>query len=129
MQLTPATAQYIARKSGGTRSRSSDLATPQVNIAYGAWYLRYLMRRYGGNETFALAAYNGGEGNVDRWIAAARARDADADDRRRSRSPRRAPTSSACSTPGASTAAPTRASSGLDDGRRATAAVRAESSI
>ena len=69
MQLTPGTAHYIARKSGGTQFRESDLATPQVNIAYGAFYLRYLLRRYSGNETLALAAYNAGEGNVDRWIS------------------------------------------------------------
>jgi soluble lytic murein transglycosylase len=71
MQITPATARMIARKSGGVAFTVRDLGTPQVNIAYGAWYLRYLMGRYAGNEAFALAAYNGGEGNVDRWIAAA----------------------------------------------------------
>ena len=75
MQLTPDTAQDIARRSGGTRFVVGDLATPQVNISYGAWYLRYLLDRYGGNEAFALAAYNGGQGNVDRWIDAARRRD------------------------------------------------------
>ena len=74
MQLTPDTAEDIARRSGGTRFVVGDLATPQVNISYGAWYLRYLLDRYGGNEAFALAAYNGGQGNVDRWIAAARRR-------------------------------------------------------
>jgi soluble lytic murein transglycosylase len=76
MQLTPATARYIAHKSGGTQFVVDDLATPQVNIAYGAYYLRYLLRRYDGNVDFALAAYNAGEGNVDRWISAARARSA-----------------------------------------------------
>jgi soluble lytic murein transglycosylase len=75
MQLTPGTARYIAHKSGGTQFQISDLGTPQVNIAYGAFYLRYLMRRYGDNETLALAAYNAGEGNVDRWIARGRAPD------------------------------------------------------
>jgi soluble lytic murein transglycosylase len=75
MQITPETARYIARKSGGTAFVVGDLATPQVNIAYGTYYLRYLLRRYDGHEAFALAAYNAGEGNVDRWIAAARARD------------------------------------------------------
>jgi soluble lytic murein transglycosylase len=75
MQLTPATARYIAHKSGGTQFVVDDLATPQVNISYGTYYLRYLLRRYDGNEDFALAAYNAGEGNVDKWIAAARERD------------------------------------------------------
>jgi soluble lytic murein transglycosylase len=71
MQITPGTAKDIARKSGGTAFQLGDLSTPQVNISYGAFYLRYLMDRYGGNETLALAAYNGGEGNVDHWVDAA----------------------------------------------------------
>jgi soluble lytic murein transglycosylase len=77
MQITPATAHEIARKSGGTEFVTGDLATPQVNISYGAWYLRYLMGRYAENRAFALAAYNAGEGNVDRWIDRARRRNAD----------------------------------------------------
>jgi soluble lytic murein transglycosylase len=75
MQLTPATARYIAQKSGGTAFRVSDLGTAQVNIAYGAFYLRYLMERYGDDVPLVLAAYNAGEGNVDKWIAQARADD------------------------------------------------------
>jgi soluble lytic murein transglycosylase len=67
MQLMPATADYIARKSGGTRFQQGDLADPQINIAYGSWYLRYLLERYHGNEALALAAYNAGEGKVDGW--------------------------------------------------------------
>jgi soluble lytic murein transglycosylase len=71
MQLMPATADYIARKSGGTRFEQGDLADPQINIAYGSWYLRYLLQRYHGNEALALAAYNAGEGKVDEWWRAA----------------------------------------------------------
>ena len=71
MQITPATARYIARLSGGTAFEQGDLATPQVNISYGVYYLRYLLRQYGENKVLALAAYNGGEGNVSRWIAEA----------------------------------------------------------
>jgi soluble lytic murein transglycosylase len=71
MQITPETARYIAKLSGGTAFEQGDLATPQVNISYGVFYLRYLLRRYGDNKVLALAAYNGGEGNVDRWIARA----------------------------------------------------------
>jgi soluble lytic murein transglycosylase len=74
MQLMPATADYIARKSGGTRFVQGDLATPQVNIAYGSWYLRYLLDHYHGNRVLALAAYNAGEGKVDEWWRAAAAR-------------------------------------------------------
>jgi soluble lytic murein transglycosylase len=71
MQITPATAEFIARDSGGTRFSQEDLATPQINIAYGTYYLRYLMRRYHGDTELVLAAYNAGETNVDRWIRAA----------------------------------------------------------
>src|SRR3954463_10028274 len=67
MQLMPETADYIARKTGGTRFRREDLATPQINIAYGTWYLRYLLEKYRGNTVLTLAAYNAGEGKVDEW--------------------------------------------------------------
>jgi soluble lytic murein transglycosylase len=69
MQIQPATARFIAQRSGGHRFEVRDLGTPQVNISYGSYYLRYLLDRYGGNEVLAVAAYNGGETNVDRWIA------------------------------------------------------------
>jgi soluble lytic murein transglycosylase len=71
MQLMPDTADYIAEKSGGTRFVQGDLADPQVNIAYGSWYLRHLLDKYDGREVLALAAYNAGQGNVDEWIAGA----------------------------------------------------------
>ena len=74
MQLMPETADYIAQKSGGTAFVQGDLATPQVNIAYGSWYLRHLLDKYDGREALALAAYNAGQGNVDEWLAAAGAR-------------------------------------------------------
>jgi soluble lytic murein transglycosylase len=74
MQLMPETADYIARKTGGTRFERADLATPQINIAYGTWYLRYLLDKYKGNTILTLAAYNAGEGKVDEWRANAAAR-------------------------------------------------------
>jgi len=74
MQLLPSTAHFIAQRSGGTAFTTEDLSTPDINIAYGSWYLRYLLDRYGGDEVLALAAYNGGMGNVDRWVADARSR-------------------------------------------------------
>jgi soluble lytic murein transglycosylase len=71
MQITPGTADYIAEKSGGTQFEQGDLASPQINIAYGAWYLRYLKDKYDGQDLAAVAAYNAGEGKVDEWITAA----------------------------------------------------------
>jgi peptidoglycan lytic transglycosylase len=77
MQILPSTADYIASKSGGTAFEQGDLASPQINIAYGSWYLRYLLEHYHGNELLALAAYNAGEGKVDEWYRDASARGED----------------------------------------------------
>jgi soluble lytic murein transglycosylase len=79
MQLLPSTADDIARKSGGTAFVQGDLADPQVNISYGTYYLRYLLKRYGGNTMLAIAAYNAGEGRVDQWVFDARHRGEDFD--------------------------------------------------
>jgi soluble lytic murein transglycosylase len=68
MQLLPATAQGIAVHTGGTRFRTSDLYNPEINVRYGAWYLRHLLEKYDDERT-ALAAYNAGQDNVDRWRA------------------------------------------------------------
>jgi soluble lytic murein transglycosylase len=71
MQITPETARFIAHLSGGYRFQQGDLATPQINISYGTYYLRYLIKHYAGNETLAVAAYNAGLTNVDRWVSQA----------------------------------------------------------
>jgi soluble lytic murein transglycosylase len=73
MQIEPATAEFLAHRSGGVAFEVSDLAEPAINIRYGAYYLRYLLDQYGGNETLALAAYNGGQTNVADWLAQAHA--------------------------------------------------------
>jgi soluble lytic murein transglycosylase len=69
MQLQPATAKGIALRTGGTKFVLSDLYDPELNVRYGAWYLHHLMAKYG-DERLALAAYNAGQRNVDRWRAA-----------------------------------------------------------
>jgi soluble lytic murein transglycosylase len=71
MQILPATAYYLAHLSGGSSFNAADLATPRINVAYGSYYLRYLLDHYHGDELLALAAYNGGLANVDRWVAEA----------------------------------------------------------
>ena len=66
MQLLPDTAKGIALHTGGTAFRVADLYKPEINVRYGAWYLRHLLEKYGDERT-ALAAYNAGQDNVDRW--------------------------------------------------------------
>jgi soluble lytic murein transglycosylase len=66
MQLLPGTAQGIAVHTGGNAFRVDDLYDPEINVRYGAWYLRHLLQKYGDERT-ALAAYNAGQDNVDRW--------------------------------------------------------------
>jgi soluble lytic murein transglycosylase len=68
MQLTPSTAHGIAIRTGGDAVRTSDLYNPEINIRYGAWYLHNLFAKYH-SERLVLAAYNAGQGNVDRWLA------------------------------------------------------------
>ena len=75
MQITPATAEFIAHDSGGTAFEQGDLGKPQINIAYGSYFLRYLLRQYDGDVTLAVAAYNAGETNVNKWVEEAGGRD------------------------------------------------------
>jgi soluble lytic murein transglycosylase len=67
MQLLPETARGIALNTGGTDFRTDDLYDPEINVRYGSFYLRRLLRKYD-DQRLALAAYNAGQANVDRWI-------------------------------------------------------------
>jgi soluble lytic murein transglycosylase len=67
MQITPETAQDVERHSGGTTFKLGDLSNPEINIRYGTYRLRELLDRYDGDVVAALAAYNAGPTNVDKW--------------------------------------------------------------
>jgi soluble lytic murein transglycosylase len=71
MQVTPETAEFIERDSGGSTFVAEDLSDPDINIRYGTYFLRYLIDTYDGNLVAALAAYNAGSGKVDEWGGAA----------------------------------------------------------
>ncbi len=67
MQLLPATAQKVAARTGIPPDRI-DLYDPSINIELGSAKLKELMAMFGGDEFKAIAAYNGGEEAVARWV-------------------------------------------------------------
>ncbi len=71
MQLMEETASWVAHKlDEDDASYSFDrLYDPETNIRFGAWYLGYLSRRFGGDATKIVCAYHAGQGNVDAWLS------------------------------------------------------------
>lgn len=67
MQLMYSTAEDVAKKSGIELTKDNILE-PDININIGTKYISTLLDKYGCVE-LALAAYNAGSGNVDKWIA------------------------------------------------------------
>ena len=69
MQVMPETARDMASRGlvDGEAYSSDNLADPATNIEYGAAYLAYLLDYFDGNVDRAIAAYNGGMGNVEDW--------------------------------------------------------------
>lgn len=68
MQLLDDTAMWGAEKIGIEDFDPDQLFVPETNIRIGCWYLARLTEQYHGNLTVALAAYNGGSGNVSKWL-------------------------------------------------------------
>lgn len=67
MQLMPDTAQWAARQMG-IEYVERDLFNPDYNLTVGCWYLSSLLHEFDNNVYLALAAYNGGRGNVQEWL-------------------------------------------------------------
>ena len=66
MQITESTAEWISEK---TNIEYDNINDPDTNIKMGCFYLKYLIDYYNGDTNLALAAYNAGMGNVNRWLA------------------------------------------------------------
>lgn len=67
MQIMPDTGAWIASKNGW-EYEESQLADGPANIRLGCWYVDYLSRKFGGDQTLLLAAYNAGENKVSQWV-------------------------------------------------------------
>jgi len=78
MQIMPATAKQIGKRAEGGRSHAGRYTEPASNVWLGAWYLKQLLDRYGGNIAMAAGAYNAGPGAMDRWIEAGKTMELDA---------------------------------------------------
>ena len=77
MQLQAETAGDCARKLKMEVNLPDDLYIPDINIHLGTYYLSWLLDKYDGNIQLAIAAYNGGIGNVDNWLEDGRYSDGD----------------------------------------------------
>lgn len=76
MQLMPPTAKFIARtESNVTSSHAANLDDPANSLRLGAYYLKQMLKRSDGNLVYALASYNAGPGNLDKWRRRNRTRD------------------------------------------------------
>jgi soluble lytic murein transglycosylase len=70
MQLLPSVGKAMAREEGMKNFQTFQLLDPETNIRLGCRYLRQMMDHFGGNQEYALAAYNAGDERVVDWQSA-----------------------------------------------------------
>ncbi len=68
MQLMPDTVDEIVERGPFSPAYREHPFDPGMNIHMGSWYLAALKREYKDNEVAAVAAYNAGAGNVNKWL-------------------------------------------------------------
>ncbi|MHB1347750.1 MAG: transglycosylase SLT domain-containing protein [Candidatus Humimicrobiaceae bacterium] len=68
MQIMPATGKSIANQIGINYSESI-LHDPETSITMGSYYISQMLANFSNNKYFALGAYNGGPGAMQRWIS------------------------------------------------------------
>lgn len=67
MQILPRTAKWAAKEMNLKNYNNDLLFDIKVNINIGCWYLNRLRKQFSNIEV-VLAAYNGGSGNVSKWL-------------------------------------------------------------
>ena len=68
MQLMYPTAKYVGKKVRKNFNKAHLLKYQKLNARLGSYYLSELIDRYKGSYVLAIAAYNAGPGNVDKWV-------------------------------------------------------------
>jgi soluble lytic murein transglycosylase len=69
MQILPSTGEWVAEKIGLSGYSDEQLFEPEINIQIGCWYLGYLTSQFPDSRKLVLASYNGGIGNVNKWLS------------------------------------------------------------
>ena len=68
MQIMPDTGKWVAEKLAIKNFTSQDLLDSEKNIMIGVWYFKYLLDKFNGELSLAIAAYNAGPTNVSKWL-------------------------------------------------------------
>jgi soluble lytic murein transglycosylase len=68
MQILPSTGEWAARLIKLDDYEENHLFSPEVNIQMGCWYLSFLTSQFPDSRELVLASYNGGIGNVRKWL-------------------------------------------------------------
>jgi soluble lytic murein transglycosylase len=68
MQVMPKTGMQIAHDLNEKWQSDGSLFNPDVNVRYGAFYYKQLLKQFNGHFALAIAAYNAGAGRVGKWL-------------------------------------------------------------
>ncbi|WZL75015.1 lytic transglycosylase domain-containing protein [Clostridiaceae bacterium 35-E11] len=68
MQIASITGKWASEELNIDNYTEEMLFVPDTNIRIGCWYLNKLRKEFAGNVQLILAAYNGGSGNVSKWL-------------------------------------------------------------
>ena len=77
MQIMDETALECNKKADFGYDIPNQIYDPKVNISLGCYYLKKLVDNYNGDISLAITAYNGGTGNVGKWLTDKKLADGD----------------------------------------------------
>ena len=69
MQIMDSTGEWASKELGINYFLTSMLFDKELNIKIGSWYINNLLKEFNEDVDLMLAAYNGGSGNVNKWLS------------------------------------------------------------